>query len=76
MKSGGLCRWPPNTFGWNWDNDGRRIDAEFNGNSTRHHSNTFYFPTYAAENALQPSTMSLAISSVSSGLFDIKIASW
>ena len=26
------------------DNNGRRIDAEFNGNSTRHHSNTLYYP--------------------------------
>ena len=26
------------------DNDGRRIDAEFNGYSTRHHSNTLYYP--------------------------------
>jgi hypothetical protein len=25
-------------------NDGRRIDAEFNGNSTRHHSNTLFNP--------------------------------
>ena len=26
------------------DNDGRRIDAEFYGNSTRYHSNTLYYP--------------------------------
>ena len=37
-----LSLWPPNTFGWKMDNDGRQIDAEFNGNSTRHHSNTLY----------------------------------
>ena len=40
--SGGLCRWPPNTFWCKMDNDGRRIDAEFNSNSTRHHSNTLH----------------------------------
>ena len=31
----------PEYFGWKMDNDGRRIDTEFNGNSTRCHSNTF-----------------------------------
>jgi hypothetical protein len=30
-------------FGWKMDNDGRRIDAEFNGNSTRHHSNMLHY---------------------------------
>jgi len=40
----GLCRWPPNTFWKKMDNDGRRIDAEFNGNSTQHHSNTLHYP--------------------------------
>jgi hypothetical protein len=39
---GGLCRWPPNTFWMEMDNDGRRIDAKFNSNSTRHHSNTLH----------------------------------
>ena len=37
-----FCRWPPNTFWMEMDNDGRRIDAEVNGNSTRHHSNTLH----------------------------------
>ena len=44
VQSGGLCRWPPNTFWMEMDNDGRRIDAEFYGNSTRHYSNTLYHP--------------------------------
>ena len=39
---GGLCRWPPNTFWMEMDNDGRRIDAGFNGNSTLHHSNMLH----------------------------------
>jgi hypothetical protein len=39
----GLYRcWPPNTFWMKMDNDFRRIDAEFNGNSTRYHSNTLH----------------------------------
>jgi hypothetical protein len=33
----------PRTF-WKMDNDGRRIDAEFNGKTTRHHSNTLHNP--------------------------------
>jgi hypothetical protein len=39
----GLCRWPPNTFWKEMDNDGRQIDAEFNGKSTWHHSNTLHY---------------------------------
>ena len=33
---------PRITFGRKMDNDGRRIDTEFYGNSTRHHSNTLH----------------------------------
>ena len=44
MKSGGLCRWPPNTFWKKMETNGRRIDAEFNSNSTRHHSNKLNYP--------------------------------
>jgi hypothetical protein len=32
----------PEHFGRKMDNDGRRIDAEFSGISTRHHSNTLH----------------------------------
>ena len=41
--SRGLCRWPPNTFWKEMDNDGRQIDAEFNGKSTWHYSNTLHY---------------------------------
>ena len=37
MISGGLCRWPPNTF---WMENGQRWST--NRNSTRHHSNTLH----------------------------------
>ena len=43
------------------DNDGRQIDAEFNGNSTRHHSNTMHCRVQDYCNASQPSTTSLVI---------------
>ena len=36
---------PRITFGRKWTTNGRRIDVEFNGNSTRHHSNTFHYHT-------------------------------
>ena len=43
---GGLCRWPPKTFGRKMDNEyGGRIDAEFNGNSTRHHLTMLHYHT-------------------------------
>ena len=71
--TGGLCRWPPNTFWKKMVNDRRRIKAEFNGNSTRYHSNTVALscprslttPSY-------PSTTYFVLSSVPARLFDTK----
>ena len=37
-----FCRWPPNNIWTKWTTNGRRIDAEFNSTSTRHHSNTLH----------------------------------
>ena len=41
-ESGGLLSLAPEYILKKMDNDGRRIDAEFNSNSTRHHSNTLH----------------------------------
>jgi hypothetical protein len=41
-QSGGLFVAGPRIHLDERDNDGRQIDAEFNGNSTRHHSNTMH----------------------------------